>query len=60
MEKSNVTEGRLRVNIRGSKRVTRIEICIPTFWLWAAFVLVLASQFPDLWRILQDILQSWH
>lgn len=59
MEKSNTTEGRLRVNIHGSKQMTRIEIRIPTFWLWAAFVLVLASQFPDLWRMLQEILQSW-
>ena len=59
MEKNNITGGRLRVNIRGSKQMTRIEICIPTFWLWATFVLVLASQFPDLWRILQEILQNW-
>jgi hypothetical protein len=59
MEKSSVTEGRLRINIRGSRRVTRIEICVPTFWLWAVFALVLASQFPNLWKILQAILQSW-
>jgi hypothetical protein len=48
MEEGKEKENRFRVNIQGDKRITDIEIRIPTFWLWVAFVLVLASQFPNL------------
>jgi hypothetical protein len=56
MEEGKEKENRFRVNIQGDKRITDIEIRIPTFWLWVAFVLVLASQFPNLYTILQQIL----